>query len=365
MRTAPALVWLIVFSAAVLSSDRFAPAANRPARRTIALELDGRRIEGMPLAWSPAVVYLLARDGRLWEFAPRQAEDSRQTSAGFQSYPATIVRAQLEREFGAKFEITATGHYLVVHPTGKGEKWSRRFEDLYRSFVIYFQVRGFQLQEPEFPMVAIVFHNQRDFMSYAAGEGSNVGRSVLGYYSPTTNRVALFDSGGGESSWEQDADTIIHEATHQSAFNTGIHTRFAPQPKWVIEGLGTMFEASGVWDSRKHTRPADRINRGRFGDFKSMIDRNARRANSLEELIATDDRFASDAAAAYAESWAFTYYLVESQPRKYAEYLKRVINREEFQPYTSEQRLADFTAVFGDNFRLLDAQFLRFIASQK
>jgi Protein of unknown function (DUF1570) len=365
MRTAMTLVGIILFGAAALGRDTSACAASSRALRTIELELDGRRLEGMPLAWSKAVIYLLARDGRLWEFSPRQAENSRQTSTGFQSYPATVMRAQLEREFGPQFEITATGHYLVVHPAGKGAQWSRRFEDLYRSFAIYFQVRGFQLKEPEFPLVAIVFHNQRDFMSYASSEGSNIGRSVLGYYSPTTNRVALFDSGGGASSWEQDADTIIHEATHQSAFNTGIHTRFAPQPKWVIEGLGTMFEASGVWDSRNHTRPSDRVNRGRFGDFKLMIERDARQENSLEELVTSDERFSRDAAAAYAEAWAFTYYLVETQPRKYAEYLKRVIDRQEFQPYAEQERLADFTAVFGDNFRLLDAQFLRFMASQE
>ncbi|MBX3415378.1 MAG: DUF1570 domain-containing protein [Pirellulales bacterium] len=365
MRSASAQLGLALIVGLTMAGSAAVGEAASPSRRTIELEFEGRRLEGMPLAWSKSVVYLLARDGRLWEFPPRDASDSRQVSSGFQSYPATIMRAQLEKEFGPKFEVSSTGHYLVVHPSGKGPQWSRRFEDLYRSFVIYFQVRDFQLKEPEFPMVAIVFPNQREFMQYAARDGSGVGRNVLGYYSPMSNRVALYDSGGGKSSWEQDADTIIHEATHQSAFNTGIHTRFAPQPKWVIEGLGTMFEASGVWDSRNHTRQNERVNRGRFGDFRAMIEQQARKENSLEELIASDERFSADPAAAYAEAWALTYYLVETQPRKYAQYLKRVIDRTEFQPYPAAQRMADFTAVFGDNFRLIDAQFLRFIKSQK
>jgi len=364
MRIASVLLGLMLVHCVALPGGSAEVQAASRSRRTIELELDGHRLEGMPLAWSKSVIYLLARDGRLWEFPPRDAEDSRQVSTGFQSYPATVMRAQLEQEFGPKFEVSSTGHYLVVHPSGKGAQWSRRFEDLYRSFVIYFQVRDFQLKEPEFPMVAIVFHNQREFMQYASRDGSNVGRNVLGYYSPTSNRVALFDSGGGKSSWEQDADTVIHEATHQSAFNTGIHTRFAPQPKWVIEGLGTMFEASGVWDSRNHTRQTDRVNRGRLVDFKTLVEQQARDENSLENLVASDDQFSRDPAAAYAEAWAFTYYLVETQPRKYAQYLKRVIDREEFQPYPAAQRVADFTAVFGNNFRLIDAQFLRFVKSQ-
>src|SRR5262245_20690259 len=32
-------------------------------------------------------------------------------------------------------------------------------------------------------------------------------------------------------------DTMIHEATHQVAFNTGLHSRLGCNPKWVVEGL--------------------------------------------------------------------------------------------------------------------------------
>ena len=36
---------------------------------TIQIELNGRRIEGMPIAWNESAVELLGRDGRVWRFA--------------------------------------------------------------------------------------------------------------------------------------------------------------------------------------------------------------------------------------------------------------------------------------------------------
>ena len=36
--------------------------------------------------------------------------------------------------------------------------------------------------------------------------------------------------------------TVVHEATHQMAFNCGLHARLAPVPVWVSEGIATYFE---------------------------------------------------------------------------------------------------------------------------
>src|SRR5436190_8860041 len=66
-------------------------------------------------------------------------------------------------------------------------------------------------------------------------------------------------------------DTMIHEATHQVAFNTGLHSRIGENPRWVVEGLATVFEAPGVRNSGGGNGPArTRINHERFmtfGDF--------------------------------------------------------------------------------------------------
>src|SRR6185295_16554928 len=115
---------------------------------------------------------------------------------------------------------------------------------------------------------------------------------VLGYYSPTTNRILMFDP--GQSDWlaSSSAETIIHEAAHQTAFNTGVHTRFAATPRWIVEGLGTQFEARGVWQSRSYPNQADRINRGRLISFRQYLAR--RPTDAIAQIVSSDRLFGSD-----------------------------------------------------------------------
>ncbi len=329
---------------------------------TIRLDLDGRRIEGNPVAWSDTGVMLLARDGYLWRFQTDEPTNFQQLGNSFRSYSQSEMRGQLQREFGDRFEVSGTGHYLVVHPKGQRDLWAERFEQLYRQFVHYFTARGFRLQPPQFPFVAVVFHNQQDFARFAARDGVNVNRGVLGYYSPTTNRVLLFDVNAGEASgdWTTNADTIIHEATHQTAFNTGIHTRLAAQPKWAAEGLATMFEAPGVWNSGEHRQFADRVNRYRLERFRERA-AAGRQRGTTERLIASDRLFETDADAAYAESWALSFYLAEREPSKYAAILAKLAARPPLEGYASTRRLADFRSVVGEDLTMLEVRMLRFI----
>ncbi|MBI1903670.1 MAG: DUF1570 domain-containing protein [Planctomycetia bacterium] len=326
------------------------------------VEIEGQEIEGTPLAWSDSGVAFLTREGTILGFEPKHVTKQHKTTAAFESYSTTAMRSRLTREFGEKFEVTAAGKYLVVHPRGHGQQWARRFDELYRSFRHYFSVRGFDLEEPEFPLVAVVLRTRGEYEQYRQKDGVPVG--TVGYYSPGNNRVVLYDvtEGTGDKAWHKNAATIIHEATHQTAFNVGIHNRLRPTPRWVAEGLGTMFEAEGVWDSRNHTRQGERINKALLAQFKKNLPR--RKDDSLAQLVASDRAFKADQANAYAEAWALTFFLVETRPRDYAKYLKLTVG-EEFQPYPDSRRLADFMKVFGKNFKQLDAQFVRFIEGLK
>lgn len=334
-------------------------------RFTLQTDFHGKTLEGTPLFSSDAQVMLLARDGKLWDIKPQEAKNSRKTSNGFSGFSAAEMRAALEREFAGKLEITGTGHYLVAHPRNQGSQWAARFEELYRSFVHYFKVRGFNLREPQFPLVAVVWPKQEDYFRYAISDGERANPNVLGYYSPRSNRITLYDVNGGipKADWSQNAATIIHEATHQTAFNTGIHNRFSATPKWVVEGLGTLFEAPAIWDSR-NPRQSDRVNRGRLMDFKHYA-KSHRKPMAFVDLISSDRLFDINPMDAYAEAWALTYFLVETDGRRFSEYLTKVSARPDFVDYPSAQRLKDFTSVFGDNFPMLESHYLRFIEQAK
>ncbi len=337
--------------------------SNQPLRQTFEVLLNGNRVEGMPLAWTQEQVFLLGRDGTMYDFVPGGAGSFRQVAPDFRPLPATVMKSRLEAELGSRYTVTATGMFLVAHPAGK-QHWAQRFEELYRAFVSYFQVRGFELATPEFPLVAIVFERQQDFIKYVAAQGVPANEQMLGCYLLASNRVALYDfDAAKQGNTAQNLATIVHEALHQVAFNTGIHQRWSPPPRWVAEGLGTLFEAPGTWNSRSYPRDEDRINRERLANYRAG--RLTRPADALAQLLTSNRPFDTNAIAAYAEAWALTYYLVETQPREYARYLQLTAARPPFTEYSSQDRLKDFVAVFGSDLRMFDARYQRFMAEVK
>ena len=327
------------------------------------LQLQGRWIEGLPLLALENEVRLLARDGQIVQFDPALATQYSQSNGGFHSYSQAELRGQLLREYGAGFEVSGVGHYLVVHPVGQKNLWAPRFEELYRSFVHYFHARSFHPAEPRFPLIAVVFPRKADFDQQAAREKLATPQNMLGYYTPRSNRIYLYDvTAGGKTGfdWSINADTIIHEATHQTAFNVGMHNRFGQTPQWVCEGLATLFEAPGVWNSQLHHNLADRVNRRHLATFRRYLSR--RGPSAIAEMVATDRLFQTDNEGAYAEAWALTFFLTETEPRKYVQFLTKAAGVKSFTEYSSANRLGDFAAVFGANFDLLDARMKRFLA---
>lgn len=337
-------------------------AVHAETRPYLRLRLDGEWLEGKALGWSRSHVLLLTRDGALRQFPPSRAKEYRELSGRFSAYTPGEMRSRLQREFGKRFQVSGTGHYLVVHPAGQRDRWAPRFESLYRQFVHYFASRGRRPAQPEFPLVAVVFPTRAEFQAYARATGDALPRSAIGYYSPRSNRILLYDLTAGRSgaAWHENGSTIIHEATHQTAYNTGIHSRYAPPPRWVAEGLATMFEARGVWDAAHFRDRPSRINRRRLAAFQQYAAR--RPSHTLRNFLAGDGLFQRDIEAAYAEAWALTFFLAETYPRQYREYLAATAAHRPFTVASPKQRLADFQRAFGKDIDLIEAHFLRFMA---
>jgi hypothetical protein len=346
-----------VLAAAAIGAS---PSGVATADETIELTLEGRRIEGVAVAFDSKEVHLLGRDGRLWEFVPGAATDFKKTGLSFRPFSPSEFRGELLRELGQSYEVSGTGHYLVAHPSGQGHKWADRFEGLYRAFVRYFSVRGLKPPEPQYPLVGIVCRDRNEFLRLSATSKGPVTTGVLGYYDLDTNRITLYDMGGGDAAnWRRNAKVLIHEATHQTAFNTGIHSRYCPAPRWLAEGLAMLFETPAVYDSQAGSQRADRVNAEWLRVFRRI--RPQHRPEWIATIVASDDLFRTNPDAAYAESWALTFYLSETMPAKYGVILRRTAARPGFEKYTSAQRIADFTAVFGTDWRMFEARFLRFI----
>jgi len=331
--------------------------AGGPANFMMTVQIEGRQIEGQPLWWNQRDMLLRGRDGVFYEFPNKTAKSGRKVNRPFYSYTSSEMQNRLREEFGRSFKVSTTQHFVVVHPPGQS-KWADRMESLYRSFFHSMRVRGIKIANPQVSMVAIVFRSRSDYYRYNKSQGVAMPPGVLGHYDHTSNRVLLYDDGQAST-----FSTIVHEATHQTAHNVGVHLRRTVQPTWLVEGLAMMFETPGMREAWSiHSRPK-RINRGRLRYFLKTLDR--RPSDTLVRLVTSDAMFRSDPGAAYAESWVLSFYLFETHSQEYGRYLARVAARKQFSTYPAKQRYADFVSAFGNDLKVLDAQLLRFVAELK
>jgi hypothetical protein len=370
----------------------------------IELRVGTARHQGRVLSRDSRNVLLLDRAGKITELPLKKVSSFRTVSPRFAPLTSTMLNSALLKELGRGYEIKTTRHYVVAAARGRAQKYVELFEEIYRSFHMHFSVRGLAIDRPEFPMVAIVFPDHSAFAEYAKGDKVNARSGLMGYYMPSTNRVALFEGSSPSTrpqgnwrektsplrKWSQPEnwiktpvtefetaiqgaspqpaasmhprpygaiqadlrDTMIHEATHQVAFNVGLHSRTQENPQWVVEGLATAFEPDGMRDSSKGRDQKYRINRERYVWFQNYVKR--RPANSLGDFVENDDLFKRATLDAYSQAWALSFFLIETRPRKYTTYLKRLAAG------SGEDRAKLFAEVFGSNTRMLDAEMLRF-----
>ncbi len=369
MRSLFSLALVILLSAA--SADSF---AAKP--KLLELKLDEETVQGKLIAHNQDLCWLMERDGNLRQIELRNVTEFRTLSNGFRRMKAAEFRKQLRREFKKPYEIKSTQHYVVCATEGKAKQYAQLFETIYRTFTVHISARGFRISKPDFPLVAIVFPDFKRFAEYSRKVGVRAFPGLKGFYLPTTNRVALYDDGNEEIAYEFNPlpqhslhryarikgnfkDTLIHEATHQVAFNVGLHSRIGESPVWVVEGLATIFESPGIRD-RSHDEPKSRINPYRFLSFKEFV-KKRRKQKSLAGFVKSDTLFEKSIFDAYAQAWALSFYLIETRPAKYMKYLKTIAKRDPLKPYTPQERLADFTNTFGDDLDKLETALIRYI----
>lgn len=322
------------------------------------VDLQGQTLFGRPLHWNSQQVLLLQQDGQLTRFAPAEVTRFEKRPGDFRPLTASELRGQLLREFGSRFEVTGTAHFLVVHPAGQRDQWAPRFETMYRSFVAHFSSRGFPLQQPEFPLVAVVFDGRAAYDRHLATLNIHVAANVPGLFSNDTNRVYLYQDA---ASGEHELRLVIHEATHQAAFNTGVHNRVTTLPRWVAEGLAQVFEAPGVWNRFAYRDPADRVLPDILKEY--LLLRKRQPARSFKPLLISDTPFRSHPGAAYAEAWALSFFLAEREPRAYAQYLRRLATQDPSARRSPTERLQDFLDCFGSDLKQLDARMMRYLST--
>ncbi len=312
-------------------------------------------------------VMLQTTDGRLWvieagDIASREAID-----APFKPMSHEQLAEQVLAELPDGFESHITPHYVVCFNTTRAyAQWtSSLLERLHRAFMNYWSNKGVELHEPEFPLVVIIYATANQYRAASANELGSAASNVIGYYSLTSNYVSMYDLTGAEAMrgargslreinqmLTQPAAlplvaTVVHEATHQIAFNCGLQARLAELPLWLVEGMAVYFEAPDLSSSRGW-RGIGKINYPRLQRFQANLRRPGR--SSLLSMIADDKRFRNPRTAidAYADAWALNYFLIRYHPDQYVAYVEDLAAQQPFIPSPPESRIERFQKHFGD-----------------
>lgn len=319
-------------------------------------------ISGLPVSWGSEQVLMLRSDGWLAQFPRNQVINHRLLDRNFQPAVSHEMAKTLLDEIGGSYQTAVAGPFLIVAPGDSIPVWSDRFLQLYNGFRSFCSTRQIPLREPSFLMPAIVFRTRGEFEQYAQRHDNSVSASTLGYYSLLSNRIVLYDlpNTEGASTFYSTASTLIHEATHQTAYNTGIHDRLSEQPLWVVEGLAMLFEAPGVYDSDRYPQREMRINKLRRNSFNHYFPNERSLAEVLPVIITDDKYFEHDPDRAYCLAWALTFYLSEKSVASYASLLRQVSSRGPGTVYPANERFHHFEQQFG-NLNLLARDLQRFI----
>lgn len=247
-----------------------------------------------------------------------------------------------------RLEFVTSPRYLVMGDTPSSflAQALKLCDALARDFLDHFEKKGLPVQPPGERLTVIVLSGPD---AYAAYQGLEPGRADGGHYERGTNRLVMFDnrSRGGASAGLARANTIalMHESTHQLAYNTGLLDRGADVPGWLSEGLAMYGEVRSP-DGRNKVGA---VNRERV---LTLVDaRSAGMGPSLAELLQGDDTLDAPATeqAAYALSWLLVYHLLQTPERveSLRGYLRVIRTR-----HDSSRRAADVESAFGDTTRL-------------
>lgn len=331
-------------------------------------------------------IVVMGPDTRLWLIEPQDIVSRSRDDNPFEPLASEALSKQLLAEMPEGFRIHTTEHYLICYNTSRAyAEWcGTLYERLYNAFYKYWKDRGLELEPPSAPLVALVFQTEKSYADYALEELGQPISAPYGYYNLYSNRVLTYDLTGVEGAGfgqrqgmsarvnailsrpgaQQTVATLIHEATHQLAFNSGMHERLADIPRWLSEGMAIYFETPDLKNSRGWTK-VGALNELRLLAFREYL--RERPADSLATLIMNSDRLTDPrtAKAAYAEAWALNYFLLRTRRKEYMKYLELLAEKPPLVDDSPEQRLADFQAAFGEDVQKLDAAFIKYMLNQR
>lgn len=370
-------VFLPSFASAVETVEFLAPNLANVAVPPRPTRLTGKIV----IEDSVGSMLLETDEGEIWQIMADSIRHRESNDKPLKKLDRDGLAERLLQELGPDFQVHHSKNYVVVYnTTRKYAQWcSSLLERLQRGFIAYWKKQGLELKEPDMPLPVLVFGDKAAYVRYAREEMGEAAGSAIGFYSLRTNRITMYDLTGMQAMRREETRrgsshditamlsepeaaplvaTIVHEATHQIAFNCGMQKRYATNPLWLGEGLAMFCETPDLSSNRSWSG-FGKINYDRWDRYRENA--NGNRLGGIRELIVSDDRLRNPRTAvdAYAEAWAWTYFLATWHTKEFVAYVKMLAERPLLTPDSKQTRLADFTKHFGSDFTALEDEFYR------
>ncbi len=307
-------------------------------------------------------VLLEERNGRIRQLTPTVIESKATSDMPFLAMTNEELGNDLLLQVPTGFEIHQTDHYVICSNCSEdyAEFVGKLLEKVFDQYFEFMSEQEIIVRQPAAKLPIIILQSETEFKEFAASQHPETSfEDTPGYYSLRENQVLLQDLTRDRSLRSATAirkrlaeqplqvATMVHEAIHQLAFNTGLQIRMADNPVWLSEGLALYFEPIAPRSSNLWTRPG--LVSGRHQPVFVTHSENGNTEISFRELLSVDEAFlsAESAATAYAESWGLTSYLFRQQKEGMKKYLTKISQRKPLQRVLPEERVAEFEAAFG------------------
>ncbi|MCL2622174.1 MAG: DUF1570 domain-containing protein [Planctomycetaceae bacterium] len=336
---------------------------------------DGRIVKSIRQDGDVKIV-LEERDGFQRIISHRDILEQWSDETAFVPYSRAEMKKRLAAEFPKEFRIVETKRYLIVFDTTLAyANWcGNLLEQLDTAFLEHWQAKGFDLSEPEFPLVAVIFADYGNFVRCTRDEVGPAVTQISAYYNQQSNRIVFYDltgrevNGGVRGSTSRRireilsrpesakaVSTFVHEAVHQISYNCGMFQRYSACPIWVSEGIATLYETPD-FNSVKAWSSDIKVNRDRLNRFYRYVTEREPR-EPMRQLVESDVSFTltngTSLLDSYATCWVMLHFLNANHGDKLVEYLKIISEKQPFIQNDMKTRLDDFERVFGSDWSVL------------
>ncbi len=294
----------------------------------------------------------------------------------FRLMSADELGQNLVQTLGSGFEIHTTDHYVICANSAEeyAEFCGKLLERVYDQYFAFMKSIEVTVTEPTGPLPVIIFASESEFRDFAESQNPGaVAKDSPGCYSITHNQTLLMDLTRDRSvrsvseirkqlaNQPLQVATMVHEAVHQLAFNSGLQVRLADNPIWVSEGLAVYFEPITPRSATLWTKPGSVNGRLHPIFMQSLIDGVP--TIPLSGLIESDSTFrdSKTIAASYAESWGLVSYLFRHEKIGMKTYLTRLSQRKPLKPLSPEERRTEFSEAFGKAPDELQSQVVNYV----